>query len=185
MLRLGTQVHAAHPAWTGELYDVEVAAEQLGFFKPDAGFWTSSLDERGQSEWLSFSATAFEDADIVNHCFEVHGDPRILVLRDDADVEKLMIQLGLRLFSLDISIKRSIQGEDTPLNLAAEIKQSWLDNAKAWEWISKNYDAVHVPADFSRRSVLRPWDVESTVWFRPGAFLLPVPNLASSASPNF
>lgn len=184
MLKLGTQVHAAHPDWMGELYDVEVTAEQLGFFKPEVGFWTSSLDERGRSEWLSFSEAAFGEADIALHYFEVQGDPRILILRGDADIEELMLQLGLKLFNLDIAIRRSIQGEDVPLNLAAEINQSWLDNAKAWEWISRNYDAVHVPADFSRRSALRPWDVESTVWFRPGAFLLPVPKQRSSFSVN-
>ncbi len=130
-------------------------------FKPEGGFWTSSLLPGGGSAWEDFTGRR-PDAEPTRFLFDVVGTPRILVLEDDADVLR--------------ALGRQEDGRVTN-----------GDTRTFWELVAREWDAVHVPEHHSRRGCLYPWDVESTVWLRPDLHLRaagrePVPRPRSRSS---
>lgn len=119
-----------------------------GVFKPDGGFWTSSLRGDGTSAWEGMArAIGRVPRGAALFDFEVVGAPRLLELRDEDDVSRALRGIGL----------------DGHLSGAAI--------ARFWQAAPDTWDAIRVPDDHRHAGILNMWDVESTVWFRPDLHL--------------
>jgi hypothetical protein len=166
------QVHRAPPSWTGDLVDESfIVNVPLGFFKPAWGFWTSSKLADGSSEWSRLARRSEGRRELRNFEFEVWGSPRILVLRGDGDVDAVLAHYGGERYGVEDLMEA---GDYSPEGME-RYSRSMEAFAAAWRAITSDFDAVHVPSIFSRSGALRTWDVESTVWFRPAAFLRKLP----------
>lgn len=102
-----------------------------------------------------------------NFEFEVVGAPRVLVLNSDEDVDAVLAYYGGESFG----VEELIASEDYTAEGMERHTRSMEAFATAWRGITLDFDAAHVPSEFSRGWALRTWDVESTVWFSPATFL--------------
>ena len=167
-----TQIHRTSASWTGDLVDLNAVVEvPLGFFKPAWGFWTSSKLPDGTSEWSRHSKTYEARRRLRNFEFEVVGTPRVLVLSSEDDVDEVLAYYGGERFG----VEELIAAEDYTEQGMDRHVRSMIAFATAWRGITSDFDAAHVPSEFSRNWALRTWDVESTVWFRPATFLRKFP----------
>jgi hypothetical protein len=139
----------------------------LGFFKPAWGFWTSSKLDDGTSEWTRHAKRYEGRRKMRNFEFEVVGSPRILVLRGNEEVDAVLAHYGGERYG----VEELLAAEDYTEQGMERHTRSMIAFADAWRAITADFDAAHVPSEFSRGGALRTWDVESTVWFRPATFL--------------
>jgi hypothetical protein len=127
-------------------------------------FWTSSLvgDSCAWANFVSQGEAEFLLSELEGAWeLEVVGSPRVLVLRDDADVEA------------------ALSAHDLP----CRIHQGGYEAMRTlWERIAATYDPVHVPVDHRRTSILYGWDCESTAWLNPVRHLRTVGLLRAAVS---
>ncbi len=152
MTGLPLQLHETpDPDWDG-IPSPDWTPETAMFLKP-AGFWTSSATLEGSSDWKRWNEG---DADPrLDRFYEVSGGPRVLVLRDDRDLLQAMRDAD----AVSPGARHPVAG----------------DFDRLWAWVRLHWDAVHVPGDRDRRSLVASWDCESTVWFHPHLHLALAP----------
>jgi hypothetical protein len=149
-----TQVHVGPSSWDGTLTACVPNPDAVREMKPPAALWTSSATP-AVSDWAA--RVLVKDPDLApSHAavfaFEPIGTPRVLVLRTNSDIGNAWIGMQGRFIDRWITVGKTLDN---------------LDMEKFWELAEKNYDAVHVPADYDRNSVLKSWENESTAWFHP------------------
>lgn len=165
-------MHRASPSWTADLVDENLIVDvPLGFFKPAWGFWTSSKQADETSEWSRYAKRYEGRRKLRNFEFEVTGSPRVLVLRDDDDVDAALAHYGGERYGVEELVK---VGDYSPEGMERHAR-SMMAFAAAWRAITSDFDAAHVPSTFSRGGALKSWDAESTVWFRPATYLRKLP----------
>jgi hypothetical protein len=165
-------MHRAPPSWAADLVDHNLIVDvPLGFFKPAWGFWTSSTQADGSSEWARLAKSYEGRRKLRNFEFEVTGSPRVLVLRSDDDVDAALSHYGGERYG----VEEMLDAGDFSLEGVERHARSMAAFLAAWRAITSEFDAAHVPSDFLGGQTLRTWDVESTVWFRPATFLRLLP----------
>jgi len=137
---LGTQLYAPHP---------NTVNESLGL-KPQVKVWTSTAIKTPEgitSEWVRWcDAEMPEWIGDTGFLFDVAPAAKILTIRSDRDAVAVAQQYGAQF--------------KNPIELLTKMP---------WAAIGQDYDAVHYTAENNwQDTIMRAWDVESTVWFNPG-----------------
>jgi len=157
------QLHeTSDPDWDG-IPQPDWTSDAAMFLKPP-GFWTSSATAVGSSDWKCWNESGPDPS--LDRFYSIGGDPRILVIRSDADL-------------LEVLRAADAISPSTSHPVAGDFEQ-------LWQWVPQHWDAVHVPLDREPRSLIASWDCESTVWFRPHLHLAlgPAPEIASDPNEN-
>ena len=167
------QTHYGSTDFDGVPYDVGPHIDMpLAFFKPIWGFWTST-DKGDGGQWKKFSDRTFGKRRKKLFHYEVVGNPNILVLDGDRAVRDLLTRLDIDFVTVEEAIEVMQTDREEGEKMFRRSQESSDGFNRAIEWLAANHDAVHVPEHHSRAGHLQTWDVESTIWFRPAAFLRP------------
>tara|TARA_Y100001963_G_scaffold77553_1_gene107473 strand:- start:485 stop:1030 length:546 start_codon:yes stop_codon:yes gene_type:complete len=117
--------------------------------KPEGGFWTSGYREKiKSSDWEEFKRMRIPSwKSGMGAVFQVVGNPKLAVVNNNKDYEKLMKKYGASHYE-----KMGCNGGRYYLN---------------WHALSKHYDGFRLTFKGSRDYIpgVHEWDVESTVWF--------------------
>ena len=116
--------------------------------KPKGGFWTSgyrkSIKGSDWSDWKRKNQPSWRTG--MGAVFQVKGSPKLAVVNNNKDYEKLLKKYGMDLTDLC--------GGSGPYYLN-------------WHLLAKDYDGFRLTFKGSRDFIpgVHEWDVESTVWF--------------------
>ncbi len=142
-------------------------------YKPMNGLWTSSERDDGESAWLDLcrDESRKDISAIEVHRFEVIGEPKIWVLKNDEQLIEAALELNL----LPEWINRPYWEEYGEFSSRVQL-DNWvndrmkilLDCGEFWGEFNSIADAVHTPAnaEFSN-TWMSSFEVESTCWFKP------------------
>ena len=147
------QGHFGDLTWDGVLSNAMERPEWWPGYKPPAAFWTSTLREDGTTPWREYLGGIDCSADAC-FVFEVVGEPRVLMLRTDDDLQAAARNLGME-----------AEAEWLPRLWDRAVMEAF------WDKMAEVYDAIHVPEKHDRFGCLNGWDCESTAWLRPADHL--------------
>ena len=127
---------------TGKL---KVGSQMACSNKPQGGFWTSSYKQKLKgSEWTDYKKKKFSTWHSgMGAVFEVVGSPKIAVVRNQKDYDKLV---------------KKYQNDTSDMGCPAG------DQYLNWHRLANDYDGFQL-AKYSFIPGVHDWDVESTVWF--------------------